>query len=325
MRVAASSAATAMAPDQAVGAKLPARGRILHPQPVQRRQAPRVWVFGADDRIAVFPAGATHRGRRRRAREPVQPAARGYFLFVGRLEKIKGLQDVIPCFEGTQGPELWVVGEGSYEAELRRLAESSSRVRFLGVRTQERLRDLYANAIAVVTPSICYEVFPMVVLEAFREATPIVARKLGPYPEIVEQSGGGMLFESVAELRDALNRLASDGELRDQYGNAGLKAFQAFWHEEPALLCAYHGHRAATQCDRAAEQIGSLMRSKQIQFQRDSESLLIQLVAHRRHVHGSRPCSSPMSRGLRWRYDELLRSSGIPGRETFRRNKKKRE
>jgi glycosyltransferase involved in cell wall biosynthesis len=167
--------------------------------------------------------------------EPVQPAARGYFLFVGRLEKIKGLQDVIPCFEGTQGSELWVVGEGSYEAELRRLAESSSRVRFLGVRTQEQLRDLYANAIAVVTPSICYEVFPMVVLEAFREATPIVARNLGPYPEIVEQSGGGMLFESVAELRAALNLLASDGELRDQYGNAGLKAFQAFWHEEPAL------------------------------------------------------------------------------------------
>ncbi|HEU0221820.1 MAG TPA: hypothetical protein VFR34_06355, partial [Paracoccaceae bacterium] len=33
-------------------------------------------------------------------------------------------------------------------------------------------------------PSRCYEVFPMVVLEAFREGTPIVARDLGPYPEI---------------------------------------------------------------------------------------------------------------------------------------------
>ena len=55
-----------------------------------------------------------------------------YFLFVGRLEKIKGLQDVIPHFGAEAPADLAVVGAGNYEAELRRQAIDFPRVRFLG-------------------------------------------------------------------------------------------------------------------------------------------------------------------------------------------------
>ena len=50
--------------------------------------------------------------------EPRSP----YFLFVGRLEKLKGLQTIIPMFKGRRGAPLLVAGSGSYEAELRQLA-----------------------------------------------------------------------------------------------------------------------------------------------------------------------------------------------------------
>jgi len=55
---------------------------------------------------------------------------------------------------------------------------------------------LYREALAVVMPSICFEVFPMVILEAFREGTPILARRLGPLPEIIADSQAGLLFET---------------------------------------------------------------------------------------------------------------------------------
>jgi glycosyltransferase involved in cell wall biosynthesis len=158
-----------------------------------------------------------------------------YFLFVGRLEIIKGLQDVIPHFGADAPAELWVAGSGEYEGELRRLAEGKDKVKFLGRQPMDRLRQLYRGARAVVTPSVCYEVFPMVVLEAFREGTPIIARSLGPYPEIVNETGGGLLFDDDASLRAALHRLANDPAEAKAMGASGLKAFEQTWSEDVAL------------------------------------------------------------------------------------------
>jgi glycosyltransferase involved in cell wall biosynthesis len=158
-----------------------------------------------------------------------------YFLFVGRLEKIKGLQDVIPLFGHDAVAELWIAGGGDYEGELRRIAEGRPKVRFLGARTPESLRPLYAGALALVAPSRCFEVFPTVLLEAFREGLPVVARRLGPYPELIEQSGGGLLFDSPQELGRILRRLADDAPLRRRLGESGRRAFRARWSESVVL------------------------------------------------------------------------------------------
>ncbi|MCB9647280.1 MAG: glycosyltransferase family 4 protein [Deltaproteobacteria bacterium] len=158
-----------------------------------------------------------------------------YFLFVGRLEKIKGLQDVIPHFGDDAPAELWIVGDGDYAPELKRLAEGKRKVRFLGQRPPESIPPLYRDALALVTPSVCYEVFPLVVLEAFKEATPIIARRLGPYPEIVDQTGGGLLFHDPASLQRALTAVAGDAALRARLGAAALAGFQARWTEQVSL------------------------------------------------------------------------------------------
>lgn len=55
-----------------------------------------------------------------------------YFLFVGRLEKIKGVQTLIPLFQRYGKAQLWIVGMGEYEPVLRRMAQGSPNVRFLG-------------------------------------------------------------------------------------------------------------------------------------------------------------------------------------------------
>jgi glycosyltransferase involved in cell wall biosynthesis len=162
-------------------------------------------------------------------------SARPYFLSVGRLEAIKGLQDLIPLFDVGLPAELWIAGSGAYEGALRSLAAGRPSVRFLGRRTPRELRSLYRNAVALVAPSLCYEVFPMVVLEAFREGTPVVARRLGAYPEILEQAGAGLLFESSASLRDALRALLAEPALRARLGAAGAAAFRARWSESVFL------------------------------------------------------------------------------------------
>ncbi len=168
-------------------------------------------------------------------REVEKPSAAPFFLFVGRLEKIKGLQDVIPHFGENAPAELWIVGTGEYEAALRRLAAGRPRVRFLGARSPEELRSLYRDALAVVVPSVCYETFGIILLEAFREGTPVVARRLGPFTEIVQSSGGGLLFETAPELVEALGRLAGDARLREKLGRAGRQALAERWTESVVL------------------------------------------------------------------------------------------
>jgi glycosyltransferase involved in cell wall biosynthesis len=193
--------------------------------------------FGFPRELEVIPYFLPDLDSAAEQAEPLasRPSEASFFLFVGRLEKIKGLQDVIPLFDGELGDELWIVGAGDYEAQLRGLAAGRPRVRFLGTRTPEQLRSLYREALAVVVPSVCYETFGIILLEAFREGTPVIARRLGPFTEIVESSGGGLLFENEDELRRGIALLASDPAQRRALGEAGHRALLARWTESVVL------------------------------------------------------------------------------------------
>ena len=167
-----------------------------------------------------------------RARRPQQ---RPYFLFVGRLERIKGLQDVIPVFAGYRDADLLVAGDGEYAAELRAQAAGMEQVRFLGRLTTQQLSGYYQHAVAVIVPSLGFETFGMTLIEAFRESTPVIARRLGSFPEIVDASGGGELFSTREELLAAMRRLQDDPAHRDRLARAGAAAFEKRWSERVVL------------------------------------------------------------------------------------------
>ena len=161
------------------------------------------------------------------------PHPRPYFFYAGRLERIKGLDDVVPLFRDAQAPaDLLIAGAGSHEPVLRALAGNSPRVQFLGHLGPDRLAPLYRHALAHIAPSVCFETFGNTLVEAFRQSAPVVARRIGPFPEIVAHAGGGELFDDAAGLRQALVRFASDRDYRDRLGAAGRRAYETTWSEE---------------------------------------------------------------------------------------------
>jgi len=176
-------------------------------------------VFDSDAEAADAPA--------------VSPHPRPYFFYAGRLERIKGLDDVVPLFRQADAPaDLLIAGAGSHERALRALAGDSPRVRFLGHVGPERLAPLYRHAVAHIAPSVCFETFGNTLVEAFRQSTPVVARRIGPFPEIVGHAGGGELFDNAVDLRRSLDRFASDRAYRDRLGAAGRRAYEATWSED---------------------------------------------------------------------------------------------
>jgi len=146
---------------------------------------------------------------------------------------------------------------GNYEPVLRRMAEGSSNIKFLGYRSGEQLRILYKQALATIVPSLWYEVFGLVILEAFSQGTPVIVRNRGGMPKIVEESGGGFVFDTEKELVNAMDQLVGDQNLRQGIGQRGYEALQQNW-------------RADLHMQRYLELIGQTTARKQKQVEKIS-------------------------------------------------------
>jgi glycosyltransferase involved in cell wall biosynthesis len=163
------------------------------------------------------------------------PWARPYFLFVGRLERIKGLDDIIPVFRNYKDADLLIAGDGGHAPTLRRLADGVPNVKFLGKLEEKALDQYYRHALALIVPSVGFETFGIILIEAFRQSTPVIARRIGPFPEIVNRSGGGELFAEEGELVRAMRRFQTEEGFRQRVGRAGYESFVKYWSESAVM------------------------------------------------------------------------------------------
>lgn len=158
------------------------------------------------ERIAVVPCGVdlhlfrpSHRlSARRRLGLPPEAAV---FLFVGRLDPIKGLERLLKAFSALSASVptrlLVVGGDVSEEARLGAFREAvetlgiSDRVIFAGRVEQPRLPDYYAAADALTVASH-YESFCLVALEALASGRPVVGPPVGALPELLDVPEAGV-------------------------------------------------------------------------------------------------------------------------------------
>jgi glycosyltransferase involved in cell wall biosynthesis len=163
--------------------------------------------------------------------------------------------------------DLRIAGSGPFEAELRRLAQGLTNVHFEGRLDSSDVAALFRGALAVAVPSVVYETFGYVVLEAFAEKTPVVVRDLGALPELVAESGGGLVFRTQDELVDALQKLAGDEDLRIRLGCDGYFARHGVWSEAEHLeryfaLIDDKRRRRRVRVDRPQQTAGPHFRSR---------------------------------------------------------------
>ncbi len=164
-----------------------------------------------------------------------RPHDRPYFLFVGRLEVIKGVQTLIDLWDQVPEYDLLVAGTGAYAAHLRQQAAANPRIKFLGHVSQRDLGALYYHALACIVPSLTYETFGIIVIEAFARKTPAIVRDLGALPEVIEDSGGGFVYRTEDELVGHIRQIGTSAQLRADLGNKGYQAFLRYWSREAHL------------------------------------------------------------------------------------------
>jgi glycosyltransferase involved in cell wall biosynthesis len=92
---------------------------------------------------------------------------------------------------------------------------------------------------------VCFETFGIILIEAFREGTPVIARKIGPFPEIINQCGGGLLFSNDDELTGAMRKLQENPSYLQSMGRAARTGFERHWSEKAVLNRYYEAVRQA--------------------------------------------------------------------------------
>jgi glycosyltransferase involved in cell wall biosynthesis len=154
--------------------------------------------------------------------------AQDYLLSVGRLETVKRHDLALRAMAQLASPRrLVVVGEGTQDANLRRLAEElglGDRVEFAGSVSDDRLLELYAGALGVVYVPFD-EDYGYVTLEAFLARKPVVtARDSGGTLEFVQDGVNGFVCEPDAgAMAEAFSRLAQDRGRASSLGDAGFE------------------------------------------------------------------------------------------------------
>lgn len=116
---------------------------------------------------------------------------RAGFVFVGRLSVEKGVDVLAQAAAGLPEGSLQVIGTGPDAAAL----EHCGAAQMLGHQDSVAVRDAMARAQALVFPSIWYETFGLVIVEAFAMGTPVIASRLGAAVDVVIDGQTGLLFE----------------------------------------------------------------------------------------------------------------------------------
>ena len=171
-------------------------------------------------------------------------------LSIGRLIPRKGFQFLIRALPQilekiSQNFEIEIVGDGPYQQDLMRLAESlgvASHIHFSGSVPYSELPQKYRDADLFILPSLA-EGMPLVVLEAMGTGLPIVVSRVQGIDELVVDGVNGALFDpgDVDGLAHALVKIINAGEDRIKMGKASVERVKPYdWkHIADAYLNLY--------------------------------------------------------------------------------------
>jgi glycosyltransferase involved in cell wall biosynthesis len=129
--------------------------------------------------------------------------ARSGGLLVARLSRDCGSAILLEALDLFPGARVDVIGTGPEGSRLAR----HPRVRLLGRQTPAQTQQRMRSAAYLVLPGFDGDELPRPVVEAFANALPVIASRIGPLAELVEPGRNGLLFEP-GSARELARRLA---------------------------------------------------------------------------------------------------------------------
>ena len=160
------------------------------------------------------------------AASPIPVArARSGFAYVGRLSPEKGIDVLAAALRALTNIKLRVAGTGPSEGLLIGLEG----VELMGQRSRQEVDRNLQESHALIFPSICFETFGLVIVEAFANGTPVIASRIGVVPELVEEGVTGLLFTpgDAPELARKIRWAEDNPDAMARMGGAARARFES--------------------------------------------------------------------------------------------------
>ena len=134
------------------------------------------------------------------------------FVFVGRLDKLKGLDILFEAWKrmGDTAPKLNVCGTGPMEDWCKSFIQQNRvNIELRGFIPNTEARKIIANSKALVLATQWYEGFPMSIVEAFSVGTPVICSDIGNAGSIVDEGITGYKFDykSIESIIQAIEKM----------------------------------------------------------------------------------------------------------------------
>lgn len=141
---------------------------------------------------------------------PFQSQPGQYLAFIGRLTPMKGAIAAIEIALKA-GQPIKIAGniapnQDAYFAQLKELFNNPL-VEYVGELNDQQKRDFLGNASALLFPIDWIEPFGLVMIEAMACGTPVIARRRGSVPEVIQDGVNGFIFDSTEDAVEAVAKL----------------------------------------------------------------------------------------------------------------------
>lgn len=152
---------------------------------------------------------------------------RNGFLFVGRLSHEKGLDVLIAASKLLVDTNVRVAGTGPQATMLA--GQDVKTLNAIGALSKHEVLTEMSRAMALVVPSICFETFGLVAVEAFSNSTPVIASRIGDFPNLVTHGETGLLFEpgNAADLAEKMRWAQSHPQAMADMGRNARAEYEA--------------------------------------------------------------------------------------------------
>lgn len=120
------------------------------------------------------------------------------FVYLGTLSEQKGIRWMIDSFNELQkgSAKLYIAGKGDLQGYVEEETKKTNDIEFVGFLNEKGVSELLRKTDVLLCPSLWEEPFGRVVLDAYKNALPVICSNMGALPELVKDERTGFVVKA---------------------------------------------------------------------------------------------------------------------------------